>query len=226
MGALRVTVARYAETIHVLCAPRGVLGAALCSCLWVGGKGPSVDRSNMRDVWGSVLRCAEGIEIEGATALKRANPLPSRQLAIAAIARATASASEYSLCVSCRRWWCAAERGGVDIPDLVEALGELPAGRRAPITVVVDTVGLVRAAVAKAPEQSLRKQDQPGGERTVAGLVLVRAPPRAGRGRARRVAPWGRADRAAAPSDRDAPSRVLGSPIRVGSADGTIRTPW
>lgn len=54
MGALRVTVARYAETIHVLCAPRGVLGAALCSCLWVGGKGPSVDRSNMRDVWGSV----------------------------------------------------------------------------------------------------------------------------------------------------------------------------
>src|SRR5215470_2881669 len=46
----------------------------------------------------------------------------------------------------------ARQRGGVEVPDLVDALGEPPAVAGAPVAVVVDGVVQVRAAVAQADD--------------------------------------------------------------------------
>src|SRR4051812_34978738 len=46
----------------------------------------------------------------------------------------------------------AGERSGVEIPDLVDALAELPSVRRALVAVVVDRVVQVRAPVAQPDE--------------------------------------------------------------------------
>jgi len=50
------------------------------------------------------------------------------------------------------RGWRARQRRGVEVPDLVDALGELPAIRGPLVTVVIHGVVQVRAAVAEAPE--------------------------------------------------------------------------
>src|SRR5438034_5625050 len=46
----------------------------------------------------------------------------------------------------------ARQRGGVEVPDLVDALGELPAVRGALVAVVVDGVVQLRAAVAQVDQ--------------------------------------------------------------------------